>query len=981
MTEASHDYYNLQNLDPANVALYNVGRLRTDIWHFLRDSARRLRRIHDDPRFADDKMWLITACGEVFDFLRPLEDYFAFPGITALEQLRSSFDRGLFDDLARQALRLVRMMNNESYRRLDLATSQLKDYADLLNVAKLNEEVHARLRQERRLYFEALVVDDLSRAEAKELRAQARNLRRPEDEFLYEAVVATTFEDALIAILLNPNIQSVLIRYSFPYRTGKRLKLLDEIYTILGIEPKNLESLSSTERSLHLGSLLKALRPELDIFMVTDAPVEDVVGGPSRDFRRIFYLQENYREVHLSVLKGIHERFETPFFNALRRHSQKPTGMFHALPISHSATINKSHWIRDLARFYGHHIFEAETSATTGGLDSLLQPHGSLREAQELSARAFGSRRTYFVTNGTSTANKIVMQALIRPADIVLLAHDCHKSHPYAVILAGAYPVYLDAYPLSEYSMYGGVPFVEIKRRLLELKRAGKLDQVRMLLLTNITFDGIAYDPVRVMEEVLAIKPDMIFLWDEAWCAYARFAPVLRRRTAMWSAAYLRKRFASAAYRREYEQWRADFESRTGLQARPANSQNGGDSAREDGPGVPSYDEDNDDVWLNERLKPDPDKARVRVYATQSTHKTLTALRQGSMIHVHDQDFEHHARNAFNEAYMTHTSTSPNYQILATLDVGRRQVELEGYDFVAKSITLAMMLRERITADSQLARYFRVLAPEDMIPAEHRPSGIEFYYDPDRGWGRMDLAAQLDEFVLDPTRITLHVGRTGMDGDSFKQLLMNKYDIQINKTSRNTVLFMIHIGMSRGTIAHLVNVLTQIARDLDDKLDRWSRVELDLFEKQVRAFTEELPPLPNFSCFHPTFRPTPDSTTPEGDMRRAFFLAYDETQCEYLKLDDGSLLAAVDSKREVVSAAFITPYPPGFPVLAPGQVITREIVEFLLALDVKEIHGYEPAFGLRVFTPAAVAAEEGRLNGTGRTGLQARPSSEVRLTQ
>ena len=72
MTEASHDYYNLQNLDPAHVALYNVGRLRTDIWHFLRDSARRLRRIQQDPRHADDKMWLTTACGEVFDFLRPL---------------------------------------------------------------------------------------------------------------------------------------------------------------------------------------------------------------------------------------------------------------------------------------------------------------------------------------------------------------------------------------------------------------------------------------------------------------------------------------------------------------------------------------------------------------------------------------------------------------------------------------------------------------------------------------------------------------------------------------------------------------------------------------------------------------------------------------------------------------------------------------------------------------------------------------------
>jgi len=191
---------------------------------------------------------------------------------------------------------------------------------------------------------------------------------------------------------------------------------------------------------------------------------------------------------------------------------------------------------------------------------------------------------------------------------------------------------------------------------------------------------------------------------------------------------------------------------------------------------------------------------------------------------------------------------------------------------------------------------------------------------------------------------------------------MNKYDIQINKTSRNTVLFMIHIGMTRGTVAHLVNVLTQIARDLDDKLDRWSKVELDLFTRKVAALTQELPPLPNFSRFHPTFRPTLDSQTPEGDMRRAFFLAYDETQCEYLKLDDGSLLAEVD-KREVVSAAFITPYPPGFPVLAPGQVISREIVAYLMALDVKEIHGYEPAFGLRVFTASAVNAEENRLNG------------------
>ena len=99
----------------------------------------------------------------------------------------------------------------------------------------------------------------------------------------------------------------------------------------------------------------------------------------------------------------------------------------------------------------------------------------------------------------------------------------------------------------------------------------------------------------------------------------------------------------------------------------------------------------------------------MRVYATQSTHKTLTSLRQGSMIHVFDQDFEQKAHEAFHEAYMTHTSTSPNYQILASLDVGRRQVELEGYELVRNSVGLAMMLREQITEHPLLRKYFQVL--------------------------------------------------------------------------------------------------------------------------------------------------------------------------------------------------------------------------------------------------------------------------------
>ena len=127
-----------------------------------------------------------------------------------------------------------------------------------------------------------------------------------------------------------------------------------------------------------------------------------------------------------------------------------------------------------------------------------------------------------------------------------------------------------------------------------------------------------------------------------------------------------------------------------------------------------------DQVWLSTRLLPDPEAARLRVYATQSTHKTLTSLRQGSMIHVFDQDFNHLNEVTFREAYMTHTSTSPNYQILASLDIGRRQAELEGYELVQRQAYLAQSVARMVERHPLLQKYFRVLSTHDLIPAEFR---------------------------------------------------------------------------------------------------------------------------------------------------------------------------------------------------------------------------------------------------------------------
>jgi arginine decarboxylase len=891
---------------------YSAVQLRSDRWSALRECAEALQRAPEGR--ASERQ--AKRMRELFEALAPIEPYWAFPGPQAFANLRRLLDAGSLDRLAFAVRRVTRALASGAYRRRTIPLDRDEggeEEAD--DEAMLSPEARALSKP----YFEVLIVDRVNEQQERWLKASMHAMRRPEDPFHYEAVVVPSLEDALIGCLFNHNIQAVVVRPGLALKSANELKILTRFLTRVGDEDVN--ALSPEDHGAELCRLIAKVRPELDAYLITDRSVEEIAGKDLGLCRRVFYNQEDFTELHLNILRGVQARYRTPFFTALTKYSRQPTGVFHAMPISRGKSVTRSHWIQDMGAFYGANIFMAETSATSGGLDSLLEPHGPIKEAQELAARAFGARQTFFATNGTSTCNKIVVQALLRPGDIVLVDRDCHKSHHYGLVLAGAHVVYLESYPLNVYSMYGAVPLTEIKGQLLKLRAAGKLDRVRMLLLTNCTFDGIVYNVERVMEECLAIKPDLIFLWDEAWFAFARFGPTYRQRTAMDAANTLRERLRSSEHAKAHEKQQAKLE--------------GAD----------------DTALLKTRLIPPP-QARVRVYATQSTHKTLTALRQGSMIHVNDQDFKGEVEQSFREAYMTHTSTSPNYQIIASLDVGRRQVELEGFEFVQRQFEAAMSMRRAIATHPSLQKYFKVLTAGDMIPERFRESGIASYYDSDHGWTDIWDSWAKDEFVLDATRITLAVGGTGWDGDTFKtRILMDRYGIQINKTSRNTVLFMTNIGTTRSSVAYLIEVLVKIAEELDDLLDHASRMERLSFERRVKSLTEDLPPLPDFSRFHDAFRS--DAVTAEGDIRAAFYLSYDEANCDYLDLH-GGLDAAMDAGGEVVSASFIIPYPPGFPILVPGQVISPEILAFMRALDVSEIHGYRPELGLRVFTPAAL---------------------------
>ena len=898
--------------------VYNsVWQLRADTWCRLEDASGHLARLAAAGRPSDTHQ---ASCLELLADLSPIEPYWAYPGALQFAKLNRMFTAGDYDKFAQAVVSINHALTHESYRSADLDTTGSDDDDLASDLHRMDGHPTGKRAP---LYFEVLAVATLTEAQERSLSNEAHSWRRPDDEFVYEVVKVPSAEEALIAARLNVNLQAVVIGRRFATQATRDLSALADFADSTIVERLGEDS-SPDERSAILAEALQDLRPELDLYLLTEIDVENVAGRLGKDIRRVFHAREGLLELHLSLLEGVAERYRTPFFSALKQYSQRPTGVFHALPISQGKSIVKSHWIRDMLDFYGLDIFMAETSATCGGLDSLLEPTGPLREAQQLAAKTFGSRQTFFVTNGTSTANKIVTQSLVAPGDIVLIDRNCHQSHHYGMMLGGANVVYLEAYPLNDYTMYGAVPLREIKSKLLALRGAGKLDRVKMIALTNCTFDGIVYDVERVMEECLAIKPDLVFLWDEAWFAFARFHPVMRSRTAMEAARRIRQRLQDGDYAETYSQQLA-----------------------RDAEHPPT-----DPELLDRRLHPDPARARVRVYATQSTHKTLTSLRQGSMIHVFDQDFEQKVAEPFHEAYMAHTSTSPNYQILASLDLGRRQVALEGVELVAHQVENAMQLRDAIDNHPLLSKYMSCLRTSEMIPDEYRASHIG---QPLRsGLRNMMKVWGSDEFALDPSRITLSIGRTGYNGDEFKrEQLMDRHGVQINKTSRNTVLFMTNIGTTRSSVAFLVEVLVKIASELDERNSETSPNERARFEEKVRRLTTNTAALPDFSGFHPVFRDHSGSVeTPEGDVRRAFYLSYDDANCEYLSGEQ--IEENMDAGGEVVSATFVTPYPPGFPVLVPGQLFSRQILAFIRELDTPEVHGYNPDFGYRVYTDKAI---------------------------
>ncbi|MFT4713644.1 MAG: arginine decarboxylase [Candidatus Azotimanducaceae bacterium] len=831
---------------------------------------------------------------------KSLEGLWVFPGVNVLGYLQELLSLGSYETLRKEMFQVIELMSkygDQGIRYFQAEGDQQQ------KVGKPNEDAH---------YFTTLVVADIPADTQKDFARRIAACERPREDFVYNLLFVPSMADAIEAVLNNRDIQACIMWQDFPFRNlnqrekGKKERnfsvYIRELETACNKliaryseseanesnnESKNANipiALENTTRGHILGDLLNVLRPQLHLYFLGEVALSNKYSEKSI-FKRSFNRHDDVNELHMTLLDGVRQKYRTPFFDALKRYAKRPVGNFHALPIARGNSVFNSKWLEDMRQFYGDNIFLAESSATTGGLDSLLAPKGPIKEAQLLAAKTFGAKETFFITNGTSTGNKIVGQALLQPGDIVLIDRNCHKSHHYTMVLSGAHPIYLDAFSVEKYGIYGGIKLETITDKLKQLKAEGLLDRVKMLLLTNCTFDGVVYNPAKVMHEVLTIKNDICFLWDEAWFAYARLFPTTRQRTAMRGAEILDQHYTKEGVRYKY---------------------------------------------------------KLRVYATQSTHKSLSALRQGSMIHVYDELFESNTKDLFHEAYFTHTSTSPNYQILATLDLARRQVDFEGFPAISSTYQKAAHVRKTIKEHKILSKYVRALTPADLMQEFKRSDS------PETAWLE-------DEFVLDPTRITLYTAKLAMGGDEFKgRVLMDEHSIQVNKTGINNVLFISTIGATWSGVHYLIDVLISICTEFEEKYNASSGLVRTNIDNKIQMLENEIAPiaLPDFSSFHPAFQPY-GNVCAAGNIRSAFYLDYNHENRAYKKLP---AIGADDSENleGSVCTNFIIPYPPGFPILVPGQVISAEVIKFMQTLDIEEIHGYDASLGLPVFTELAL---------------------------
>jgi arginine decarboxylase len=561
-----------------------------------------------------------------------------------------------------------------------------------------------------------------------------------------------------------------------------------------------------------------------------------------------------------------------PFFKALTEYAADGSYSWHCPGHSGGVAFLKSPVGQMFHQFFGENMLRADVCNAVEELGQLLDHTGPVAASERNAARIYNCDHLYFVTNGTSTSNKMVWNSTVAPGDVVVVDRNCHKSVLHSIIMTGAIPVFLMP-TRNHFGIIGPIPKSEFEWKNIQKKIdrnpfiIDKTAKPRVLTITQSTYDGVLYN-VEEIKDMLDGKIDTLH-FDEAWLPHATFHDF-------------------------YGDYHAIGEGR-------------------------------------------PRCKESMVFSTQSTHKLLAGLSQASQILVQDAENNKLDRDIFNEAYLMHTSTSPQYSIVASIDVAAAMMEAPGGTaLVEESLMEALDFRRamrKVDEEWGADWWFKVWGPDDLSEEglEHRDSWMLHANDTWHDFG--DLAPGFN--MLDPIKATIITPGLDIKGnfsDKFgiPAAIVTKYlaehGVIVEKTGLYSFFIMFTIGITKGRWNTMVAALQQFKDDYDKNQPLW-KVLPEFCQKQPHYEKVGLRDL--CEKIHAVYK--------ANDVAKLTTEMYLSDMVPAMKPTDAFAKMAhrkmdrvpIDELEGRVTAVLLTPYPPGIPLLIPGEKFNKVIVNYL----------------------------------------------------
>ena len=563
-----------------------------------------------------------------------------------------------------------------------------------------------------------------------------------------------------------------------------------------------------------------------------------------------------------------------PFFKALIDYAQDSSYSWHCPGHSGGVAFLKSPVGQVFHQFFGENMLRADVCNAVEELGQLLDHTGPVAESEKNAARIFNADHCFFVTNGTSTSNKMVWHHTVAPGDVVVVDRNCHKSILHSIIMTGAIPVFMKP-TRNHFGIIGPIPQSEFEPKAIEAKIKAnpllkgvdaKKVKPRVLTLTQSTYDGVLYNTETIKGMLDGYVDNLHF--DEAWLPHAAFHPF-------------------------YGSYHAMGKKRT----RPKHSV---------------------------------------TYATQSIHKLLAGISQASHVLVQDSQNTKLDHHLFNEAYLMHTSTSPQYSIIASCDVAAAMMEPPGGTaLVEESIAEALDFRRamrKVEKDFGKDWWFKVWGP-DKLPAEGIGRAEGWLLKANEKWhGFGNLAAGFN--MLDPIKSTVITPGLDVSGKFAKSGIpasivtkfLAEHGVVVEKTGLYSFFIMFTIGITKGRWNSMVTELQQFKDDYDNNQPLW-RV-LPEFVRQYPQY-ERIGLRELCDAIHSVYK--------ANDVARVTTEMYLSNMEPAMKPSDAwakmahreTERVAIDDLEGRITAILLTPYPPGIPLLIPGERFNRTIVQYL----------------------------------------------------